>query len=57
MVAEEEKAGIPSERVVIGGFSQGGALALYSALTMKKPLGGVMSLSGWLPLAGEFPTV
>ena len=57
MVAEEERAGIPSNRVLIGGFSQGGALALYAALTLEKPLAGAMALSSWLPLANDFPKV
>lgn len=56
LIADEAKAGIPSNRVVLGGFSQGGGLALYSALTHQpKPLGGVVALSCWLPLRGEFP--
>jgi predicted esterase len=33
-----------------GGFSQGGALALYTAITSGKNLGGVAALSCWLPL-------
>ncbi|GAU99430.1 hypothetical protein RvY_10435 [Ramazzottius varieornatus] len=57
MVAEEEADGIPSNRVLIGGFSQGGALALYAALTLQRPLAGAMALSSWLPLAGDFPKV
>lgn len=40
-----------------GGFSQGGALALYTALTMEKKLGGILALSSWLPLHKEFPKV
>jgi lysophospholipase-2 len=42
---------------VIGGFSQGGALALYSALLFPKPLAGVIALSCWLPLHKQFPSV
>lgn len=57
MIAEEVKAGIPTKRIVLGGFSQGGALALYSALTFPEPLGGVISLSSWLPLHQKFPAV
>ena len=38
---------IPTSRVVIGGFSQGGALALQCALRSEKPLGGVVVFSGW----------
>ena len=40
-----------------GGFSQGGALALYTALTMEKPLAGILALSSWLPLHNSFPEV
>lgn len=54
-VAEEEKNGIPSSRIVLAGFSQGGAVALYSALTMDKPLAGIAGLSTWLPLHKSFP--
>ncbi|XP_065351103.1 acyl-protein thioesterase 1 [Cloeon dipterum] len=55
MIDEEVKEGIASERIVIGGFSQGGALALYSALRSNKTLGGVMALSCWLPMHRQFP--
>ncbi|XP_074103465.1 acyl-protein thioesterase 1 [Cotesia typhae] len=55
MIAEEVAAGIPSKRIVLGGFSQGGALALYSALTFPEPLAGVIALSAWLPLHQKFP--
>lgn len=57
MIAEEIAAGIPSNRIIIGGFSQGGALALYSALTYAQPLAGVIALSTWLPLHQRFPGV
>lgn len=55
LIAEEEAIGIPSNRIVLGGFSQGGALALYSALRYTKPLAGVIALSCWLPLFRQFP--
>jgi len=35
---------------VLGGFSQGGALALYSGLTGGIKLGGILALSTWLPM-------
>ncbi|XP_015124648.1 acyl-protein thioesterase 1 [Diachasma alloeum] len=57
MIEEEVTAGIPSNQIVIGGFSQGGALALYSALTYSKPLAGVVALSAWLPLHQQFPAI
>lgn len=47
--------GIHSQNIAIGGFSQGGALALLSTLTYPKPLGGAVCLSGYLPLADSLP--
>ncbi|XP_063062140.1 acyl-protein thioesterase 1 [Engraulis encrasicolus] len=55
LIDQEVKNGIPSTRIVLGGFSQGGALSLYTALTMKQKLGGVLALSCWLPLRNSFP--
>ncbi|KAF3427759.1 hypothetical protein E2986_11120 [Frieseomelitta varia] len=55
LIAEEVAAGIPTKRIVLGGFSQGGALAIYSALTFPEPLAGVIALSAWLPLHQKFP--
>uniref|UniRef100_A0A1A9WFU5 palmitoyl-protein hydrolase n=1 Tax=Glossina brevipalpis TaxID=37001 RepID=A0A1A9WFU5_9MUSC len=55
MINKEIEKGIPSVRIVLGGFSQGGALALYSGLTYTKPLAGIITLSAWLPLHQEFP--
>jgi len=54
---EEEinKHGIPPSRIVVGGFSQGGALAIYTGLTCKHSLGGIIALSCWLPLHRKFP--
>uniref|UniRef100_A0A2K6UZ25 Acyl-protein thioesterase 1 n=1 Tax=Saimiri boliviensis boliviensis TaxID=39432 RepID=A0A2K6UZ25_SAIBB len=47
--------GIPSKRIILGGFSQGGALSLYTALIMQQKLAGVTALSCWLPLRASFP--
>ncbi|XP_078677232.1 acyl-protein thioesterase 1-like isoform X1 [Branchiostoma floridae x Branchiostoma belcheri] len=55
MVEEEVKGGIPADRIVLGGFSQGGALALYAAFTLDKQLAGMVALSSWLPLHESFP--
>lgn len=57
LIAEEVAAGIPTKRIVLGGFSQGGALAIYSALTFPEPLAGIIALSAWLPLHQKFPAV
>ncbi|XP_058637576.1 acyl-protein thioesterase 1 isoform X4 [Onychostoma macrolepis] len=50
LIDQEVKNGIPSHRIVLGGFSQGGALSLYTALTTHQKLAGVVALSCWLPL-------
>lgn len=55
LIDQEVKNGIPSHRIVLGGFSQGGALSLYTALTTQQKLAGVVSLSCWLPLRTSFP--
>ena len=48
---------VPTDKVILGGFSQGGALALYTALTMDKPVGGIVGLSTWMPLHKKFNEV
>ncbi|KAF9419027.1 hypothetical protein HW555_004354 [Spodoptera exigua] len=50
-----EHAGILPGRILLGGFSQGGALALHAGLTYPEPLAGIMSLSCWLPRHAHFP--
>lgn len=55
MIDNEIKDGIPASRILLGGFSQGGALALYSALLFPDKLAGVIALSCWLPLHKSFP--
>ncbi|MXQ93728.1 hypothetical protein E5288_WYG016946 [Bos mutus] len=55
LIEHEMKNGIPANRIVLGGFSQGGALSLYTALTCPHPLAGIVALSCWLPLHRAFP--
>ncbi|KAM9415178.1 acyl-protein thioesterase 2-like isoform 4-T6 [Salvelinus alpinus] len=55
IIDHEAKNGIPANRVLLGGFSQGGALSLYTALTCQQQLAGVVALSCWLPLHKSFP--
>ena len=55
LIKDEIEAGISSSRIVIGGFSQGAAMALYTALSNEHDLGGVIALSGFLPLRNSFP--
>ncbi|KAJ3487246.1 hypothetical protein NLI96_g3661 [Meripilus lineatus] len=54
LITTEVDSGIPAERVVLGGFSQGGAMSLLTGLTTERKLGGVVVLSGWLPLRDKF---
>lgn len=67
LIEVEVKAGIPESRVVVGGFSQGGALSLVTGLGGKewrtkrsvdeRKLAGVAVLSGWMPLKDKFKSV
>ena len=50
LIAKEETRGVPTSRVVIAGFSQGGVIALQTGLRQPERLAGVMSLSAYLPL-------
>ena len=49
-------SGTPSDQIVVGGFSQGGAMALLSGYTYPKPLAGVVSFSGWATLRDDLQT-
>ncbi|KAJ0003471.1 hypothetical protein NQD34_008569 [Periophthalmus magnuspinnatus] len=55
IIEHEARNGIPPHRIILGGFSQGGALSLYTALTCQHQLAGVVALSCWLPLHRTFP--
>ncbi|XP_063714146.1 acyl-protein thioesterase 1-like [Symsagittifera roscoffensis] len=58
MVDKESAAsGLPHNKIMIGGFSQGGATALYALVTAQKQLGGVVALSAWLPLHKQLEKV
>lgn len=51
LIEREVARGIDSRRIILAGFSQGGAVILHAALTCKRPLGGAMSLSSYFPTA------
>ena len=51
LVDREIERGLSSDRIVLAGFSQGGAIALHTALRSLRPLAGVLALSTYLPLA------
>jgi len=49
----EVSSGVNPRHIVIGGFSQGGAIAYLSGLSGKHVLGGIVACSSWLPLRNE----
>lgn len=51
LIAKEKSRGIAAEKIVLAGFSQGGAIALQTGLRHPAPLAGIMALSTYLPLA------
>ena len=57
LVREEIRSGIDPSRIVLGGFSQGGAMSLLTALTSGFKLAGIVCLSGWLPLQHKINSV
>mmetsp|Transcript_15269 Transcript_15269/g.61399 ORF Transcript_15269/g.61399 Transcript_15269/m.61399 type:complete len:243 (+) Transcript_15269:96-824(+) len=54
LVAKLEARGVPARNVVVGGFSQGGAVALNAVYRYDKKLAGCVCLSGWLQLQTEW---
>jgi phospholipase/carboxylesterase len=53
LIQQEIDRGIPSHRIVLGGFSQGGAMALHTGLRFPERLAGIIGLSTYLPLANQ----
>ena len=51
LIRREIDRGISPHRIVIGGFSQGGALSLMTGIRFAERLGGIFAMSGYLPLA------
>ncbi|KAJ2727053.1 hypothetical protein GGI07_000171 [Coemansia sp. Benny D115] len=55
-IRAELDAGIPANRIVLGGFSQGGAMTLFSGLQSEYKLGGLVVLSSYLPVRDRLLT-
>ena len=55
LIAREIERGIPAERIILAGFSQGCAMTLQTGLRYSKKLAGMLCLSGYLPLADKLP--
>lgn len=45
--------GIPSDRIILGGFSQGGAMSLFAGITCPHKLAGIVGLSSYLLMEGK----
>ena len=53
LIAREKQRGIAANRILLAGFSQGGAIALHTGLRHKEQLAGILALSTYLPLYDE----
>lgn len=57
LIAAEQARGIPAQRIILAGFSQGGAVAYLAGMTHPERLGGIVALSTYIPspslLCGE----
>ena len=52
-IEHQVKQGIKRHRIILAGFSQGGAVALYTGLRQAETLGGIVALSTYIPLVGN----
>ncbi|MBB3220598.1 alpha/beta hydrolase [Pseudoduganella umbonata] len=53
LIEREKSRGIPASRIILGGFSQGCAMTLQTGLRYKEKLGGLLCLSGYVPMADK----
>jgi phospholipase/carboxylesterase len=53
LMARENARGIPNERIILAGFSQGCAMTLQTGLRQKTKLAGMLCLSGYVPIAAK----
>lgn len=53
LIAREVQHGVDSRKIVLAGFSQGGAIALFAGLRHRQPLAGIMALSTYMPALGK----
>lgn len=52
-IQRELERGVPASQILLAGFSQGGAIALYAGLRYSQPLAGLLILSSYLPAASS----
>lgn len=53
LVQAEMNKGVPPERIVLGGFSQGCVVSLLALLSLPRPIGGAFCMSGWLAMSRD----
>ena len=53
LIAREGERGVPPQRVLLAGFSQGGAITLAVGLARSQPLAGLIALSTYLPMTAQ----
>ena len=56
LIAREKTRGVAAMRIVLAGFSQGGAIALHTGLRHAERLAGILALSTYLPMADRLAT-
>jgi phospholipase/carboxylesterase len=56
LIREQNERGIPTSRMVLAGFSQGGAMALFAGVRLAERLAGIIGLSCYLPMADRLLT-
>jgi len=57
LIDQEIMRGIPANRIILAGFSQGAAMALYLGLRQTEALAGIMALSGYVLLPDELASI
>ncbi|WP_281213385.1 alpha/beta hydrolase [Shewanella insulae] len=55
LIEEQIASGVPSDKIVLAGFSQGGVMSLFTGLRFSKRLAGIMALSCYLPTGNALP--
>jgi len=53
LIEREKARGIPAERIILAGFSQGCAMTLQTGMRLQEKLAGLMCLSGYVPIAAK----
>lgn len=54
LINAEIAAGTPADKIILGGFSQGGAITYYTVFSSDVKIAGALVLSGYLPLYTNF---